>query len=449
MSNPAASGEEPSSPSRSSWVAPLALFLFAATLYVVTISHQLVSLDVWTANFASWHLVSAGNPWIEGLRIPMLSHNEFRDVWVLHAANGHTVIGRSPGVVAVTLPAYWLAHSSSMTTVPGGITAAVLTAGSLVLLMSALSRSMPKRDALLASLAFGFCTPVWSVAANGVWPHTVTILGLCGMAWAAATGRWWWMGVFGGVALWGRLTAALIVAIAGILVGVSRRDRRIVLRVGVVSGAALVLMCVWSREMYGAWSPAASYDSTTLTDHAAANRFSLVNQLGMWISPDRGILVWTPVILLLLPALVRSWRQLPDWSRALVWAGLAYTLLQASLGSFTGGDVFYGYRYGLEMLACLTPALAMSVHRLGRIASLLLGPLLAVQFVAIAFGAFDDNAYLAITEAWHRNAFLVAVHAGGFAGWLSVGIAALIGLLLQHMWRGASPSPVDQEPSAG
>jgi alpha-1,2-mannosyltransferase len=182
----------------------------------------------------------------------------------------------------------------------------------------------------------------------------VTIFGLCGMAWAAATGRWWWMGFFGGVAIWGRLTAALIVAIAGILIGVERRDPRIVLRVGVVSAAALALMCVWSRQMYGVWSPTASYDSSTLSDHAASNRFSIVNQLGMWISPDRGILVWTPVILLLLPALVRSWRDLPDWTRALTWAGLVYTLVQASLGSFTGGEVLYGYRYGLEMLTCAT-----------------------------------------------------------------------------------------------
>jgi hypothetical protein len=422
------------------------LFLVAGALYVATISHSLVSLDVWTANFASWHLVSTGHPWIEGLKIPILSHTGIRDVWVLHAANGHTVIGRSPGVVAVTMPAYWLAHSSSMTTVPGGVTAAVLTAASLVLLMSALVRSIPMRNALAASVAFGFCTPVWSVAANGVWPHTVTIFGLCGMAWAAATGRWWWMGFFGGVAIWGRLTAALIVAIAGILIGVERRDRRIVLRVGVVSAAALALLCVWSRQMYGVWSPTASYDSSTLSDHAASNRFSIVNQLGMWISPDRGILVWTPVILLLLPALVRSWRDLPDWSRALTWAGLVYTLVQASLGSFTGGEVLYGYRYGLEMLTCATPALALASPRAGRIAAALLGPVLALQLAAIAYGAVRDTAWLPLDQAWHHNAFVEALRQNGTAGWVVLVVCVGVGHLAGRIWRDGSAEPATAEP---
>jgi hypothetical protein len=226
-----------------------------------------------------------------------------------------------------------------------------------------------------------------------------------------------------------------------VLVGVERRDPRIVLRVGAMSGAALVLMCVWSRQMYGSWSPAASYNGAMLAEHAEQNRFSIVNQLGMWVSPDRGIVVWTPVVLLLLPALVRSWQGLPDWSRALVWAGFAYTVLQAALGSFTGGDVFYGYRYGLEMVACLTPAMAMSVGRVGRTARLALGPVLAVQLLAIGFGACDDHAYLAITQAWHRNAFVVALQAAGPAGWAALALTAVAGFFVQRTYRRTSRKP--------
>ncbi len=120
--------------------------------------------------------------------------------------------------------------------------------------------------------------------------------------------------------------------------------------------------------MYGTWDPTAAYDAGAFADYAAAHPISLVNQLGFWVAPDRGIFVWTPATLLLLPALVRSWRRLPDWSTSLVWGGLAYTVMQGVLNRFWGGDVFYGYRLGLEMLACAAPALALSAgaHGSGR-----------------------------------------------------------------------------------
>jgi alpha-1,2-mannosyltransferase len=195
--------------------------------------------------------------------------------------------------------------------------------------------------------------------------------------------------------------------------------------------------------MYGTWDPTASYDTSTFTQYAAQNRFSLANQLGFWVSPDRGILIWTPVVLLLVPALLRSWRQLPDWSRSRVWGGLAYTVLQGVLNRFSGGDVFYGYRLGLEMLACLAPAAALSVPRVGGVARLLLGPVLALQFLAIAWGAMRDTAYLPFDQAWHHNAFEVAVRHQGAIGWFTVVLALAMGALVQRMWFSSRSSARD------
>ena len=417
-----------------SWVVPVALFVGAAVVYGLTIAHDAVSLDVWSANFGSWHLARTGNPWIEGSNIPLLDQNPLRHEWVLDT-NGHSVIGRAPGVIAAAMPAYWLLHPAVFTTAPGGYTAAVITAGSVTLLFLALRRSLPQRWALLAALVFGFATPIWSVAANGVWPHTITVFGICGMAWAASGERWWWVGVFGGITLWGRLHAALIVALLGLLVGLRRRSPMIVVKVGVVSGLFLALLSVWTHWMYGTWNPTAAYDTSPFQNYAAEHRFSIVNQLGFWVAPDRGILVWTPVVLLLLPALVRSWRELPDWSRSLLWGGLAYTLLQGVLNTFWGGDVFYGYRLGLEMLACGAPALALAAGRMGRVARLLVGPVLGVQTLAIAYGAVHDSAWLPGDQAWHHNAFLVGLqHDTGPIGWVVVALAALIGFLAQRVY---------------
>jgi len=418
-----------------SGLVPLLLFLVAALVYGLTIAHDVISLDVWSANFGSWHLAQAGNPWLEGIRVPGLDDNPLRHEWVLDV-HGHTVIGRSPGVIAAALPAYWLAGSGPFSITPGGLTAAVLTAASVTLLFLALRRRLTVPQSLLSAGVFGFATPVWTVAANGMWPHTITVLGICGMAWAASGDRWWWVGFFGGITLWGRLHAALIVAVLGLLVGVRRRSPVIVTEVGLVSGVFLALISVWTHWMYGTWDPTASYDTSPFTDYAADHRFSLVNQLGFWISPDRGIFVWTPLTLLLLPALVRSWRTLPDWSRALVWGGLSYTVLQGGLNYFWGGDVFYGYRLGLEMLASSAPALAFSAVRMGRVARALFGPLLGIQAFVTGYGALHDSAWLAGNQVWHHNAFEVAARHDGAVTWVLLVLAALAGLLAQRLLGG-------------
>jgi alpha-1,2-mannosyltransferase len=197
--------------------------------------------------------------------------------------------------------------------------------------------------------------------------------------------------------------------------------------------------------MYSSWNPTAAYDTGPFAEYADDNRFSLGNQLGFWVAPDRGILIWTPVILLLLPALLRSWRELPDWSTSLALGGFGYTLLQGVLSRFSGGDVFYGYRLGLEMLACATPVLAFSAYRMGAVGRALIGPVIGVQFLAIAWGSVRDAAYLPFDQAWHHNAFEVVVRHDGIVGWVAVALALGMGSLVQRMWLSGSPSPEERQ----
>jgi hypothetical protein len=413
----------------------LLLFVVAFAIYLPTTVHGIVSSDVWSANFASWHLVTTGTPHIDGLDIPRFAHDPNRAVWIHPLPDGHTVIGRAPGVIAVTLPAYWLLHPAAMTLLPGNLTAALLAAAAVAMMFLALVRRLGVPQAALAALVFGFATPMWSISANGLWPQTVTTFGFAGMAWACESKRWWLAGVFGGISLWARLPVALIVAVVGVYVGRRRGDRAIVLQIGAVSGLFLVLMCAWSRWMFDSWNPVASYDEATLRDHAASNALNLVNQLGAWVAPDRGIVVWTPVLLLLLPALVRSWGDLPDWSRALVAAGLAYTVVQSSLGSFTGGYVFYGYRYGLTFVACATPALALSAPRMGAVARRLFGPVVGLQLLAFAMGAVFDDLWLNSSLAWRDNAFVHSLRLLGPWGWVLAALSVALGIAGGRLWR--------------
>ena len=91
----------------------------------------------------------------------------------------------------------------------------------------------------------------------------------------------------------------------------------------------------------------------------------LENLAGFLISPDRGLFVWTPLLLLLLPAVVRGWSSAPDWARWLALGGVTYGIAQVGLNVFHGGDAFYGYRLALEPLAAVTPLFVVSAEHAG------------------------------------------------------------------------------------
>ena len=120
--------------SRRAWV-PAVLLAVLAVGYGVTASRGAVSLDVWSANLASWSIGTTGTPLTDLDRFPALADNDLRATWVVQRADGRDVVGRAPGTVAAAVPAYALAHlfgASGMSIVPGGLTAALLTAIAIV-----------------------------------------------------------------------------------------------------------------------------------------------------------------------------------------------------------------------------------------------------------------------------------------------------------------------------
>ncbi len=392
----------------SRWGLPVALFLFCACVFGLTVSTN-PSPDAFTADFAAWHIARTGDPVPDISDFPLLDDNIIRETWIVTTADGREAVGRAPGVIAAAVPAYVLLGSTTFTAVPGGLTAALLSALAVVLFFLLLRDRTGSRVALVAALLFAFATPVWSVAADAMWPHTLTTLGIIGMAWAADRRRWWLVGLFGGLALWGRLHAAIICAVLGVGTSISRRVPGIAARVGVSSALTLALMCGWTRWMYGSWDPTSGYRAGDFGDNASGNVLDLPNYLGFIFSADRGLLWWCPLLFLLLPATWRNRHDLPDWARWLALGGVGYLLSQAVLNRFSGGDQFYGYRTSLELVVSLAPALALSAHRLSERARRWFTPLAVLQVVLIAPGAMVDGFHSPVADVWWRNAFLDAV----------------------------------------
>ena len=428
MSDPTPADARPGLPWHRARRVEIGLFLAVFLVFAATASRGYLCLDVWSSNLASYQLATTGTPNLDEVAVPQLDGHPLRWVYVDDAApNGHVVITRSPAVVIAGLPAYLVSQPATMTVIPAAITAALLTSLAVLLLYLTLVPLLHRRQALAAAGAFAFTTPVWSVAANGIWPQTISVLGIALAGWAAARERWWTLGVGGVLLLWARPHAALIVAVVGLALAWRARRPDIAVRAGLPGFLSLFVLSLWTQVVYGSWNPTALYGSGAFSE-VDKSLLDLPNQLGMWVSPDRGILVFTPVLLLLLPSLLRSWRRLPAWSTTLLLGGLAYTLLQGALIGFTGGDPIYGYRYGLEFLACAAPAFALAAPSAGPLARRLLAPVLAGQLVVIALGAIVERVALDYRLAWTHNAFADALSAGW--PWLPAAAALVLMLTL-------------------
>lgn len=379
-----------------------------AALYALT-TNPGPSPDAWTADFAALHIATTGDPVPDVGDFPLLDDNVIRETWIVETADGREAVGRAPGVIAAAVPAYALARPSWVDPRPGGLTAALLSAAAVGLFFSLLRSRLGTRRSLVAAGLLGLATPVWSVAADALWPHTLTTLGIVGTAWAADRRRWWLAGAFGALLLWGRLHAAVVCAVVGLGLAWTRGRPGIAWRVGLASGGGLALASVWTRWMYGSWDPTSGYRSGDFTGTVVGRALDPLNHLGFLVSADRGLLWWCPLLLVLGPTAWRHRNELPDWCRWLAAGGAAYTVGQAVLNRFSGGDHFYGYRTSLELVVCLAPALALASPHLTERARRRFVPVAVLQVVLIAPGAVSDDMYSPVRDVWWRHAFVDAI----------------------------------------
>ena len=197
-------------PSWASRRAPWLLFGVSFLVYAATASRGVVSLDVRTAYIASWRIASSGVPWIEGLVPPRARHPPApRRLGARgrQRPHRHRPLPRRRRLRPARLLALRL--GSVLRNSPGSADRRAAHRGRR-------RADVPRRAGPPAAAPGAAAAPPssaspprsWSVAANGLWPHTLTVLGISGMAWAAARDRWWLVGLFGGVVVWGRLHAA-------------------------------------------------------------------------------------------------------------------------------------------------------------------------------------------------------------------------------------------------
>jgi hypothetical protein len=288
------------------------------------------------------------------------------------------------------------------------LTASIVTAAAVALLFLTIARLVPTRVALYTAIGLGVGTNFWPEMSRTLWQHETVALGEALALWASV-----------------RPTADLKMkhfAIAGIGLALA-----VTCRLQVVPLAAILLLWMWRRA--GFWRPCLSgmivtiacvvlfvaqyrwfgdplggfasmqKGALTVNSHGVTDSISRTpwtGALGLLLSPSRGIIIFSPVVLLILPGIRRSLRAHTNLRLGwLLAASGGMFILYGGYSVWWGGFTF-GPRYMLDLLVPLAPAAALGTevvmcHRWARRSA---AGLLAWSIVVAMTGAFvypNDN----------------------------------------------------------
>jgi hypothetical protein len=384
----------------------LALWIAAAgpllLLYVLTIRvhAQDMSIDSISVTSSSWQLAHHGTP-----RLP--ANGSYYDAWIIPSGSGHVVSNREPGLIGLAAVFYrLLPFTANHNVAPASIAAALVTAAAMGTLALVLRRLVRPRVALLAALAAGTATSTWAVSSTALWPHGPDQLYLAMAMLAMAAARFGRAGVAFALAVLTRPPLAIVAAVTGLWGSYVRRSVRPAIVVGTFAACGLAGFLAYSHTFWGGglqsqYTAAGSasigdgdFVANFLDVHPSAIVGLLVNVVGTLVSPGRGVFVYSPFLLMLLPGLRAAWAEAPQWARSAAAGGLVYLGVQLKANYFAGGAHFYSYRYAIEPLTLMAPILVLAwqnhvaptARRRGAFASLLVVAIALQAIGAFCFG---------------------------------------------------------------
>ena len=211
---------------------------------------------------------------------------------------------------------------------------------------------LPERSSLLLVLAALLGSPVWSTASRSLWPQTLTLALLGGAAFLLMRGQREKTSLqpilLASLLSWAtfcRPTASIAALCVVLWATLYRREAVVPL---VVTGAIwLGIFLGIFQFVYGSWLPP-YYDLET----HVFGFFMPVALAGNLISPARGVLIYSPILLAVLFWLVRFRKSLPDPSLA----GLAAAILFFHwLLISTHAPWWAGYSYGPRLFTETVP----------------------------------------------------------------------------------------------
>jgi Dolichyl-phosphate-mannose-protein mannosyltransferase len=318
--------------------------------------------------------------------------------YYLVRARGHYVSWYPVGAPLLAVPIYLPAVLTGIPTDDAGlavlekVSAAVIVAVSALLLYLLLRRLTTRPLALALVTVYGLGTSNLSVSSQALWQHGPSQLALVAALYCLVRAReesgW---AAFAGFPLAFSVVVRpvnVLVALPLAAYAVLKHQRH---ALGLVASALPAMA-------FQLWYNAVYFDDVFHTQLSGLTmplwQTSLVEGLtGLLLSPGRGLLVYSPVLVLSLAGMVRAWRSGGDpLLRALSVGAVLTILLYSKWAKWWGG-----YTYGPRLLADLSPVFVLAMlplaerllrHRTWQVAFALLA---AWSIGAHAMGAFVDD----------------------------------------------------------
>jgi hypothetical protein len=286
------------------------------------------------------------------------------------------------------------------------LTASLFTALAGVFAFITARRFCTIGQASVVAIGFGLGTGLWPTAAQTLWQHasfTCSLMAAIAL-WTAdarpTTLRWAVLGALLGWALSARPQALPMIGIlaAGTIWHSPTRGRVALIAAMLVPvGVFAALNVAWFGHPAGAQP---QFEQFTLSVHNVRSTWQapLQGVAGLLFSPSRGLLIFSPIVLVALFARPPATRTpFLRWTRA---AAAAQLLLYGSYSVWWGGYT-YGPRYLLDVLPALVPAAALGVARVA-------GAHVALRAVAVAALAWSivaaaTGAFCYPYEQWNND----------------------------------------------
>jgi hypothetical protein len=420
--------------------------LFVGLLLIYNVNlRQVSSHDTYASRFVPISILRDGDlildEFVPEAIKPRPGEEFFSDYFVYvrgHFYDSHSPIGPLLALPVYALPA-WIGipdRAELIANMFSKLAASIMVALSAVMLFHASRRLLSAtltsaahnseyatRVAFVAAIAYGLATSVWSTASLAMWTHTPAVLGFAVALWALTAGRPGVAGVAAAGAWFSRPATAPAVALLGLYLlhrtahagwtsAAAAHRRADVLRFSAgaaLTGAAGILYNYW---LFGNAVGGAPFRTGYWVEELGATGMftgSLPMGLaGLTVSPSRGILIYSPIVLIAVYGAARAWRAPLASDESAEGFGRADALLLARYVSLAAlailltyskfivwwGAHGYGPRYltdgmpfvGLLFVLGLSP-LAQRTSR-ARIARLAAAAALAYSIFIQAVGAF-------------------------------------------------------------
>jgi hypothetical protein len=230
-----------------------------------------------------------------------------------------------------------------------------------VFIYLSLKELISKKNAIICSFVYAFATSTWSISSQGLWQHGMSELILSMIIYIIIINtksenikNIIYIGLLSGLYIFNRPSDSILLIPALIYV-ISYRNYKIIIYLFsvVVSSAPFA---IYNYYYFG--SILGGYNSTISS--LVLNYNTITNYIGLLISPSRGIIIYTPIVLMAIVGLLNVSKMNNSRIKQFLYVSTIAIIIQILIYSIF--KVWWaGWSYGPRFLTCILPLMAIFI----------------------------------------------------------------------------------------